>query len=320
MASYAKRGSKWRAQVRRKGQSISRTFYTKAEARAWAIQKESEIDRGRAFVSTVKTLRDAFTRYAEEVSPTKRGERWEVVRLNKLSKDELAGIRLSNLTPDALNDWKQKRARVASHATVNRELTLIRSVLKQARVIWEWMGHDPLANVKRFPSPPHRDRRISQDEIDRICLALGYEGGKPKNQSQQVAVMFLLAIETGMRLGELCGLQPGHVYPRFVRLQSTKNRDRRDVPLSRRASQLISLLGIPCVSSSVASQLFRKARIRAEIDDLTFHDSRHEACTRLARKLDVLDLARMLGMRDPRTLMIYYNSSADEIARRLDAD
>ena len=55
----------------------------------------------------------------------------------------------------------------------------------------------------------------------------------------------------------------------------------------------------------------------AGIEDLTFHDTRHEALTRLARKLDVLDLARMVGHRDPRSLMIYYNPTASEIAQRL---
>ncbi|MDC7252931.1 hypothetical protein NMY25_001792 [Wohlfahrtiimonas chitiniclastica] len=58
--------------------------------------------------------------------------------------------------------------------------------------------------------------------------------------------------------------------------------------------------------------------INAKFVDLTFYDARHEACTRLARKLEVLDLARMIGHRDPRSLMIYYNPTASEIAERLD--
>jgi integrase len=41
--------------------------------------------------------------------------------------------------------------------------------------------------------------------------------------------------------------------------------------------------------------LFRKAKKRAMIDDGTFHDTRHLAITRLAKKLNVLDLARMVG-------------------------
>ncbi len=54
------------------------------------------------------------------------------------------------------------------------------------------------------------------------------------------------------------------------------------------------------------------------IEDLTFHDTRHEAITRLARKLNVLELARMVGHRDLKMLQIYYNESAASIAKRLD--
>ena len=54
------------------------------------------------------------------------------------------------------------------------------------------------------------------------------------------------------------------------------------------------------------------------IEDGTFHDTRHLVITRLAKKLNVLDLARMVGHRDLRQLQIYYNESAEDMARRLD--
>ncbi len=62
---------------------------------------------------------------------------------------------------------------------------------------------------------------------------------------------------------------------------------------------------------------FRKIRDRAAIDDLHFHDTRHEAITRLARRLDILDLARMVRHRDLNQLRVYYNTTASEIAKRL---
>ena len=64
--------------------------------------------------------------------------------------------------------------------------------------------------------------------------------------------------------------------------------------------------------------LFRKYRDKAGIDNLHFHDTRHEAVTRLAKKLDVLDLARMIGHRNLKTLMVYYNATAEELAQKLD--
>ncbi len=63
--------------------------------------------------------------------------------------------------------------------------------------------------------------------------------------------------------------------------------------------------------------LFRKAVKRAQIHDLHFHDSRGEAIFRLSKKLDVLELARMIGHRDIASLMFYYNTTAEELADKL---
>ena len=71
------------------------------------------------------------------------------------------------------------------------------------------------------------------------------------------------------------------------------------------------------VDPGTRDALFRRAKQAAGIADLHWHDLRHEAATRLARKLDVLDLARMTGHRDSKSLLTYYNPTAAEIAKRL---
>jgi hypothetical protein len=63
--------------------------------------------------------------------------------------------------------------------------------------------------------------------------------------------------------------------------------------------------------------LFRKYRRRAQLDTLRFHDARAEAIWRLSKKLDVLQLARMIGHRDIRSLLFYYNESASDTAKLL---
>lgn len=95
------------------------------------------------------------------------------------------------------------------------------------------------------------------------------------------------------------------------------------MPLSTEAVRLLNLLDPDSITKVFATNqqssgtIFRRCLALANIKGLTFHDTRHEALTRLARKLDVLDLARMVGHRDPRSLMIYYNATAEEIAVRL---
>lgn len=95
------------------------------------------------------------------------------------------------------------------------------------------------------------------------------------------------------------------------------------MPLSSKAITLLQALEPKAAGKVFAVRqqsgvvYFRKAVKIAGIDNLTFHDTRHEALTRLARKLNVLDLASMVGHRDPRSLMIYYNPTPTEIAERL---
>src|SRR5204862_83624 len=109
---------------------------------------------------------------------------------------------------------------------------------------------------------------------------------------------------------------------RVAHLPMTKNGGARNVPLSTRAVTLLKMLpevdgGDPLFNLSAASRdaLFRKAKEKAGIAGLTFHDTRHEAITRLAKKLQPLDLARMTGHTNLQELMTYYNESAASIAQ-----
>jgi integrase len=329
MARIAKlKTGKWIAEVRRKvGDDSfykSETFNTKLEAISWSANLEQRV-AAKGFNATGKTVGDAMRRYQEEICPTKKGERWEIIRLKKLLRQSIADYILSDLTPEDITRWI--KTQTISPASVRRELGLISSVLKVARVKWKWISQEVMRDVDKPRKSPPRDRRINQEEIDRVLLALGYEENEPiRTKRQQLAVAFLLALETAMRQGEIWNLEWPDIFlnERYLTLHDTKNGTRRNVPLNKRAVQLLekmepapegNLFSFPQASAEV---IFRRSVMLTGIDNLHFHDTRHEALTRLARKLDVLDLARMVGHKDPRSLMIYYNATASEIASRLD--
>lgn len=112
---------------------------------------------------------------------------------------------------------------------------------------------------------------------------------------------------------------------RYLRVGAGKtDAARREVPLSSEALRILRQLesvrdgdSVLRVSASSIDVLFRKARDKAGVFGLTFHDSRHLAITRLAKVLDVLPLAKAIGHRDLRMLMIYYNPSAEDLAKKL---
>lgn len=324
MATFTQRGKRWRAQVRRNGRTISATFATKTDARAWATEQEAAIERGAlsGLADTDRTFGQALERYGAEVSPGKKGAQWELIRITTLSADKLAAVPLVKMAPAHIADWRDRRLLQVSAATVNRELNLISAILNHARTEWRWLQSNPVADIKRPTNPPPRDRRISDAEIAQILTQLSFDGATVASKQDQLAVAFLLALETAMRKSEILGLRWVDVSDRSVRLQATKNGSRRDVPLSARAVELLLLLPRDrerCFDLSLesADALFRRARRRAGIEDLHFHDARHEALTRLAGKLSVLELARMVGHRDLQSLMIYYNATPDELAAKL---
>lgn len=314
MASIRKENGRWRVQVSRDGRRRSKNCRTRGEAEHWAREFERLLAAPEA---GIQTLGDAFKRFREKITPKRKGAKWEGNRLRALEATELASVRLSRLTPAHLAEYRDRRLEGVKGATVRRELNLIESVLEHARRDWGWIQVNPIKDVKRPLGSKPRDRRISEDEIERLLLCLGYESGPPQNTQQTVAVVFLIALETGMRLGEIVSITRDNIFPHHVHLKDTKNDDKRDVPLSTRAKELVAYAPFE-VSRDVASVTFSRAVKNCQIENLRFHDSRHEAITRLSKKLELMELARMVGVRDLRTLMIYYNEAAAELAKKLD--
>lgn len=320
MATFRKRGSRWRAELYNRGERESRTFATKAEAVAWAHEREAELQHK---AMPRKTLRQALSKYREEVSDTRAGGRWESIRLQKFEHDlTFVDKIMFQVTTADLAGWRDTRSRQVKPGSVRREMGLMNGVFERARREWKWIHVNPMRDVSKPKKPAPRRRRVSEDEIERMQFALGYTGGRPETKSQEVAVAFLLAIETAMRSSELLRLRRHdlHLDKRYLHVARSKNGDARDVPLTRRAVDLLKVLPdeLFTVDDGSRDALFRAARQRAGIDNLTFHDARHEALTRLAQKVHVLDLARIAGHRDPRSLMVYYEATAEEIASQLD--
>lgn len=336
MASYTKRTGSWRAQIRLKGNSESKEFSTKAAAQAWALDREREIRSVADGALPRHSLQEALDRYKRDVAPLHAGERWEAIRLDALATSKTCPLPtrrpIAEVTTAALVDWRDARLKEVAPATVARELTLLGSVFEHARREWQWLRVNPMRDVRKPKEPVARRRGVSSTEIGKITGALGHpliDNGidvKALNFSHQVAIAFLFAIETAMRAGEILGLTWDCVHDDFVHIKKSKNGDARDVPLSKEAARLLSLLprtnddaAAPCFSVSSASldALFRKAKTKAKCESVHFHDSRSEAITRLSKKLDVLELARMVGHRDPKSLMFYYAKSASDIAKKL---
>lgn len=329
--------TKYRAHIRRTGQvSISKLFTTKKEAELWARDIESLQDKGSkhdhrgARETSVGSL---FERFRDEVAPTRKGAKWEIVRVNRLLRTaRFMKRRLDQIKPLDIRDWRDERLTEVSAASVSREMKLISSVFTKSIKLWDApLLVNPCFNVEKPANSDNaRNRRPSLAEIEQITKACGLQEGLPPKVSIEYAGWaFLLAIETAMRISEIATVKVGACHPndRYIQLVDTKNGDNRAVPLSKRAAEIVVLLStgkkadedlIP-VTPETLGMAFAKVCKQLKIIDLHFHDSRHEATTRLSKKLvNVLELSAVTGHKTLSNLKRYYNPTPQELAAKLD--
>ena len=326
MASIQKTAKGYRAQVYVSGVRDSGTFRTRREADAWASARETELrEAGTTPAGQRHTVAEMLARYRDEVSPKKRGERWEVVRINRFLGDEAFPVaaKVGDVTPDMLGAWRNAKLRTLKPGSVIRDMGLLSSIFETARREWRWVESNPLADVSRPPAPHHRETVIGRWQIKAMLRSLGYV---PHQRVQEVrnavAVCFVVALRTGMRAGELCGLTWDRVRDDHCILPVTKTKPRH-VPLPPKARAAIERMRgwdetyVFGIEPATLDAMFRKYRKRAGLEGFTFHDSRHTAATWMARKIDVLSLCKAFGWSDPKRAMIYYNPTASQIAKLL---
>ncbi|HGF4016488.1 site-specific integrase [Burkholderia cenocepacia] len=271
----------------------------------------------------------------------------------------LVDLKMSAVNSNALAKWRDRRLKEVAGATVNREMNVLSAALNHARREWGIHVENPIPYVKRPEQARARERRLSSEEEHYLLAALtGGERREDGTFSKGARNPWLLplvelALETAMRRGELLSLQWENVdlERRTAYLPDTKNGGARTVPLSTRATNILKVLpsyiadetgerAVGPVFATTAMALrkgFTRAIERAQqqyaadceearkkplpgfLSDLHFHDTRHEAASRLADKLsNVLELSAVTGHRDLRMLKRYYHPRAEDLAKKLD--
>lgn len=333
---YPKRNGemRYRAQYRKRGISLSKIFLTRLEAKLWLEELDRIVLQDDHFLQADIKLDLVIDRYIREISSkrTKSAYRSERIRLLRLARSPIAEKYLRELDREALQQWQNQRLKEVSLATVIREKGTFSAVLSQA-VRWELLAVNPMSKTDRLKAPKARNRRYSEQEINRIVEHSKYHSEKPITETRQrVGAAFLFAIETAMRAGEICGLTWRNVNfeKRTAFLPVTKNGHSRTVPLSTKAIQLLqhfataekqadnAIFGLKPTSLDAN---FRKIKLQAGLEnaDLHFHDTRREALSRLAQKFNVMELAKISGHREISILQnTYYSPDISEFARRLD--
>lgn len=326
MASIRRRGEKWQAQVRRKGASpLTKSFSLKSDAERWVRDMERGIE-ARALSVDPRALerhsvRNLIERYRDEVVTLKKAKSVETAILNGFLKSDVADLRLSELGSHHFAKYRDKRLMRVKPATVHRELGLIQHAFEIARREWSLgLTQNPLADVRKPKLCNRRDRRLQEAEERRLIDVA------ERSRNDYLVPLIQFALETGMRLGEILRIEPQHISrkARTLLISETKNGEPRTIPLSEQALAILDARTpgdegkhFPCTTNAVKLSWRRTTKL-AKIDDLHFHDLRHEAISRFfERGLTVPEVALISGHLDPRMLFRYTHLKAEDLASKL---
>ena len=300
--------------------SQSKTFNIKKDAQKWAVMIERELDQGLVeYVDKSVTLGDLLKRYLKEVTPHKKSCDKETWRIKALLKRSISGVSLSNLNSSIISSYKY--ARLADGARTTRyDLALIRHCLEFARLEWGYyLPINPVDLVSKTRLNKPRDRRVGKDDIDTLMDAISH------SKVTYLKPLILIAIETGLRQGELVKLMWSDVDldSRLLKVKDTKNGEDRVVPLSNKA--LVILQSLPRLGATVFNashsslqNAWKRLIKRSGLFDLHFHDLRHEAISRfIERGLTIPEAASISGHKTQSMLLRYAHPDLSYIMNKV---
>ncbi len=301
--------------VRIKGYPTQRkTLHSKTQAKQWAQEMEVAIRTGKHIAPTGRknrTVADMIDRYLEKV--LKKDNRQYKTKFGHLRwwREELGEYALNRLSPSILVDCREKllaeriQKKPRSVATVNRYLATFSLVLNIACMEWEWIDESPMKRVKKYKEPRGRIRYLDDDEKRRLLDVC------KESRNSQLYMVVVIALSTGMRLGEILNLTWTDVDLEVGKavLHETKNGERRVVAIVSVALRLLrkhkamqqanTLLVFPNALGSGPVNIRRdweRALRESEVENFRFHDLRHTFASYLAMNgASLAELAEALG-------------------------
>lgn len=321
MASIEKRPNEqgiphYRAKIRLKGHPIQHaTFARLTDAKRWVQVTEAAIREGRHFkTSEAKrhTLGDLVDRYIKEVVPLHPNNAVNTVRHLGWWKSKIGSVLLSDIGPALIVQYRNElstepsaKGSVRSNATVLRYLASISHAFTIAMKDWAWVEDNPVLKISKPRAARGRERYLSDAERDDLLVACR------ASTSRFLYTAVVLAISTGMRRGEMMGLQWKRVDLQRgqILLTKTKNDTSRSIPLAGAALQLMTDLakvrrtdtdlvfyGNHPAKPVDLTKPWETAMRKAELEDFRFHDLRHSCASYLAMNgATTMEIAAVLG-------------------------
>ena len=207
--------------------------------------------------------------------------------------------------------YRDRALRSLKSSSVNRRLAIISHLFTICKKEWGYDVANPVLSIRRPTNPEPRDRRFTQQELDKIFTC--------NRTNPHMKFIIRLALETGMRRSEIANIKPEHIKGNLLTIPVAKTKPRK-IPLTPKAVQLLQN-NLPIKMSSNAIRLsWVRLTKKYGIEDARFHDLRHESLSRMfeEKSLNVPEVQLISGHLEPRTLMrVYANLRPQDLANKL---
>jgi len=327
MASITKRNGKWFVQVRRHGHSLSKTFTQKKDAETWAKQLELELERQELPQNPKEklkgiTLGQLVERYKSQVSPRKKSCKNEQIALDAFLRHDLCKKPVAGITASDFAAYRDERLSEVQPATLKRELTILQNVFEIAKKEWGMpLKTNPVAELGFTARVVRRDRRLQDGELGLII-----EDAKQR-RNPYILPLILMALETGMRRGELLEAtwHNLNLRARTLFIPDSKNSEPRTIPLSLKAIEVLEGLDptedrIFPVNAGTVKTTWHRMMQKLQLPDLNLHDLWHECISNLFdRGLHIGEVSSISGHKTWSQLKTYTQPKPSSILAKLDA-
>lgn len=310
----------------------SQTFDRQQTAKAWAVRREAELAQSGAIAKANRKgqlIRDIVDRYLEEYERIRPLGKTKRATLKAIAGTWLGDVPDCELTSPRLVEYAQWRMSQAGGAvraqTIGNDLSHLGAVLAVARPAWGY-EIDPhaikdartvLKKLGMVSRSKERDRRPSLAELDRL-LGHFFEMLRRGRSSIHMPKVLAFAIFSTRRQDEICRIRwadldrEGH----RVLVRDMKNPGQKignDVwcHLPCEAMSIIESMPQVCEEifpyngDSISASWTRACRF-LEIQNLHFHDLRHDGVSRLFEMgWDIPRVASVSGHRDWNSMRRY---------------
>ena len=259
-------------------------------------------------------------RYRDTVSPTKRTCHTERIVLNAFLRRSICSRRVSELRTADFAAYRDERLKEIKPSSLARELSPIRHLFEVARTDWGLpVRENPLARLSIKDADQRRVRRLRDGELDRLLAATR------SSRNKLLVPIIIIALVTGMRRGEILGMKWSNIdrQAKALLIPSTKTGHARTIPLIEEAFYILDGLTpsgdhVFPLQPNALRLAWERLRKRAGIEDLHFHDLRHEAISRFFEAgLSTAEVALISGHRDARMLFRYTHPLRERIIAQL---